>query len=349
MTKIFNIDPNDFEESELREGASILNKGGTVAFPTETVYGIGANALKEEAVKKIFQAKGRPSDNPLIVHIAHQDQLKELAKDINENAKLLIEKFWPGPLTIILNKTEKVPNCTTGGLNTVAIRMPSHRMARQLIGMSKVPVAAPSANISGKPSPTKGKHVVKDLENRVDGIICGGDVQIGLESTVIDATGEVPTILRPGGVTKEEIEEALNMEIKVDPAIEGYFKKDLTPKSPGMKYTHYSPEAQVVMVIGHLEDTTKKIRELKKEAVSQGKKVGIMCTDETKDKYDGLVYSMGSRKKISTIALNMFHVLRLFDETDVDMIFAEGIESTHLGSAIMNRMTKAAGYNIIKC
>ncbi|MCT4592754.1 MAG: L-threonylcarbamoyladenylate synthase [Anaeromicrobium sp.] len=349
MTKIFNIDPRNFKDCELEESAKILNEGGTVAFPTETVYGIGANALEEEAVKKIFEAKGRPSDNPLIVHISKEDQLKELAKDINKNAQLLIEKFWPGPLTIILNKRDKVPNCTTGGLNTVAIRMPSHRLARKLIGLSKVPVAAPSANISGKPSPTKGEHVVKDLKNRVDGIICGGHVQIGLESTVIDATGEVPIILRPGGVTKEEIEEALNMEIKVDPAIEGYFKKDLTPKSPGMKYTHYSPEAQVVIVTGNLEDTAKKIIELKKDAIEEGKKVGIMCTDETKEKYDGLVYSMGSRKKISTIALNMFHILRLFDETDVDIIFAEGIESAHLGSAIMNRMTKAAGYNIIKC
>ncbi|MCT4607166.1 MAG: L-threonylcarbamoyladenylate synthase [Marinisporobacter sp.] len=346
-TKVYEIDPKAIDEEILKVPAKVLKNGGTVAFPTETVYGLGANALDEKAVKKIFQAKGRPSDNPLIVHISKIEEIIPLVKEIPENAKKLMGKFWPGPITIILKRSHRIPDVITAGLDTVAIRMPSHPIANKLIEKSQVPVAAPSANLSGKPSPTKAEHVIHDLKGKVDVIISGGSCDVGLESTVVDMTGEWPMILRPGGITKEDLEEIFE-KVEVDKAIEEG-NRDLIPKSPGMKYTHYSPKAEVVIVEGNIEETVKEIQKLKKEKEKIGLRVGILCTDETKVLYEeGVVISMGSRKEVTTIANNLFAALRLFDEKDVDRIYAESIDRKFLGHAVMNRMIKAAGYNVIK-
>ncbi|WP_207707404.1 L-threonylcarbamoyladenylate synthase [Crassaminicella thermophila] len=347
QTKIFEIDPENIQKDGLVFAAETLKNGGTVAFPTETVYGLGANALDQEAVKKIFEAKGRPSDNPLIVHIAKLEDLKYLVKEIPQNAKKLMARFWPGPLTIIFKRSLKVPDIITAGLDTVAIRMPSHPIAKTLIQMAGVPIAAPSANLSGKPSPTQGEHVIKDLKGKVDAIISGGSCNVGLESTVVDVTEDVPMILRPGGVTKEQLEEVLG-QVKVDKAIEeGH--EHLIPKSPGMKYTHYSPQADVVIISGNIDEVVEHIKKLKEEKENKGFRVGIMCTDETKENYkDAVILSMGSRKNLASIANNLFAVLRRFDEEGVDIIFAESIEQKFLGHAVMNRMVKAAGYNVIK-
>ncbi|MBF8983747.1 threonylcarbamoyl-AMP synthase [Lutibacter sp. B2] len=347
-TKIFEIDDLSTSKDKIKEAADLLIKGGTVAFPTETVYGLGANALDEEAVAKIFKAKGRPSDNPLIVHISKIEQLYELVESVPPIAEKLIERFWPGPITLIMKKSNNVPDIITAGLDTVAIRMPSHAIAKEIIDMAKLPIAAPSANLSGKPSPTKASHVIKDLNGKVDGIVSGGSSQVGLESTVLDITLEIPMILRPGGITKEDLEQVLE-RVEIDPGIEGVTSDDVTPRAPGMKYTHYSPQADVIIVSGKVDEIVPKIIELTKQKQKEGKKVGIMCTDETKNKYmNGIVYSMGSREKIETIATKLFDTLRQFDEEDVDLIFAEGIDRKSVGHAIMNRMIKAAGYNVIK-
>ena len=347
-TKIFEMNDLSTNKDKIKEAADLLIKGGTVAFPTETVYGLGANALDKEAVAKIFKAKGRPSDNPLIVHISKIEQIYELVESVPPIAEKLIENFWPGPITLIMKKSKKVPDIITAGLDTVAIRMPSHPIAKEIIDKAKLPIAAPSANLSGKPSPTKASHVIKDLNGKVDGIVSGGSSQVGLESTVLDVTTEIPMILRPGGITKEDLEKVLE-EVEVDPGIEGRTSSDATPRSPGMKYTHYSPQADVIIVSGKVEEIIPKIIELTREKQKQGKKVGIMCTDETKDNYmDGVIYSMGSRENMKTIAAKLFDTLRQFDEEDVDLIFAEGIDQKSVGHAVMNRMIKAAGYNVVK-
>ncbi|QXM07377.1 L-threonylcarbamoyladenylate synthase [Crassaminicella indica] len=346
-TKVYEIDPKAIDEAQLEASAQVLRSGGTVAFPTETVYGLGANALDEKAVKKIFEAKGRPSDNPLIVHISKLNELDALVEEIPPNAKKVMERFWPGPITIILKRTDKIPDVITAGLDTVAIRMPSHPIANKLIEMAGVPVAAPSANLSGKPSPTKAEHVIHDLKGKVDVIISGGNCDVGLESTVVDMTGNIPMILRPGGVTKEHLEEIFE-KVEVDKAIEEG-NQALTPKSPGMKYTHYSPQAEVIILEGDMESVVKAIHKLQEEKEAQGLRVGIMCTDETKKLYkNGVVISMGSRKDLATIANHLFAVLRQFDAAGVDIIYAEGVEQKLLGHAVMNRMIKAAGYHVVK-
>lgn len=347
-TMLIDIDKDNINVDKLRHAAEILRRGGTVTFPTETVYGVGANALDEDAVRKIFEAKGRPSDNPLIVHIAKYEDLDELVLEIPQNAEKIIKEFWPGPLTLIFNKSSMVPKIITGGLDTVAIRMPEHPIAKLLIELAEVPVAAPSANLSGKPSPTKEKHVKDDLMGRVDAIICGGDTAVGVESTVLDITSNVPMILRPGGVTKEDLQKIIG-RVEIDPAIEGTPKKHLIPKSPGMKYTHYSPNADVVLLRGELKDIVKNIEKIRRDKEENGCRVGIMATDETKYKYEGgTVISLGSRNNLETVASNLFKVLREFDERDVDIILAEAFEEKGLGQAIMNRLIKAAGYNIIR-
>ncbi|WP_432667660.1 L-threonylcarbamoyladenylate synthase [Wukongibacter baidiensis] len=347
-TMIVDIDKENIDIDKLSYGAEILRGGGTVIFPTETVYGLGANALDEDAVKKIFKAKGRPSDNPLILHIAKYEDLKQLVLEIPQNAERIINEFWPGPLTLIFNKSSIVPTIATGGLDTVAIRMPAHPIAKSLIELAEVPVAAPSANLSGKPSPTKEKHVKSDMMGRVDAIICGGDAAVGVESTVLDITSDVPMILRPGGVTKEDLERVIG-RVDVDPAIEGTQKKHLIPKSPGMKYTHYSPNADVILLSGDLDNIVKNIEEIRREKEEKGYRVGIMATDETKHKYEGgIVISLGSRDNLETVASNLFKVLREFDERNVDVILGETFVEKGIGQAIMNRLIKAAGYNIIK-
>lgn len=344
-TKVININEESIEDKSLELAAESLRRGGLVAFPTETVYGLGANALDEKAVGSIFKAKGRPSDNPLIVHISSRDQLCELVSEIPKEAEEIMEKFWPGPLTLIFKKTDKVPFITSGGLETVAIRMPDNRIALKLIEKSGLALAAPSANTSGRPSPTRAQHVLEDLDGKIDLLIDGGKTGVGLESTVLDLTGDFPTILRPGGVTHEDLLKTLP-RVEYDLALETD-KADMVPKSPGQKYRHYSPRAKMEIFSGHLEEVIDEINAKINIYTESGIKVGVMASDETIDKYNTKnLISMGSRKDLQTIALNVFHVLREFDKLDVDLILSEGVEETGIGKAIMNRMKKAAGGNI---
>ncbi|WP_352419512.1 L-threonylcarbamoyladenylate synthase [Proteiniborus sp.] len=341
-TKIQRISPSHPELNKIKEAAEIIKGGGTVAFPTETVYGLGANALDETAIEKIFLAKGRPQDNPLIVHISSIAQLDDLVENIPEKAYLLMERFWPGPLTLIFNRTNKIPDRITGGLSTVAIRMPNNNIALELIKHSGLPIAAPSANTSGKPSPTNSSHVIHDLSGKIDMIIDGGSTGVGLESTVLDISGDIPTILRPGGVTVEDLLTVLP-EVEYDRAIE-VIDKNIIPKSPGQKYKHYSPNAKMIIVKGSLEEIIQKTTQLAKEYESKGMDVGIMATKQTYYKYKNEnTLIVGDRDFLETIAANLFNVLREFDETNVDIIIAEGVEEKGIGKAIMNRMKKAAG------
>ena len=343
-TMISSIDINDIDIEELKKQAKLLSEGKTVIFPTETVYGLGANALDENAVKKIYEAKGRPSDNPLIVHIYKKEEIYDLANDVNKNAQIVMDKFWPGPITIILNKKEIVPNTTSGGLNTVAIRMPSHKIAREIIKQAGVPIAAPSANISGRPSPTKAQHVKEEMDGRVSGIVLGGDSNFGLESTVLDLTGKVPMILRPGSITKEDLEEVLEKVI-LDPSL-AKKEDNKKAKAPGMKYTHYSPDADVFIVSGENDDVMKKINELIETNNKKGLNTGVMCLEKNKCKYSGKVISLG--KTLEEVASNLFDALREMDKLNIDIIYSEEFETAGLGQAIMNRLLKSAGYKIIK-
>ena len=344
-TKIIKIDENKIDTSLIDEAANIIKSGGIVAFPTETVYGLGANGLDEEAVKNIYKAKGRPSDNPLILHISEIDQLDPLVEEIPELAYACMERFWPGPLTIIFKKSAAIPNIITAGLDTVAIRMPDHKIASELISKAKVPIAAPSANLSGKPSPTKGSHVVEDMMGKIEMIIDGGNTGVGLESTVLDLSTEIPTILRPGGITFEDLTNVIHNVVQ-DGSITN---KEEIPKSPGQKYRHYAPNAEMILYTGDLEKIVKKINSDAKYLIDEGKNVGIMATEETKDNYTlGQVFVSGSREKRETIAHNLFDVLRSFDEANVDIILAEGISLDNIGMAIMNRMVKAASGKVIK-
>lgn len=346
-TLVLTIEGNQQDQDKIQQAAQVLKEGGTVAFPTETVYGLGANGLDPKAVKKIYEAKGRPSDNPLILHIADKEEIKPLVASIPPVAEKLIEAFWPGPLTIIFEKSSIIPKEVTGGLNTVALRMPSHPIAHWLIKETRLPIAAPSANLSGKPSPTKAEHVIQDLTGRVDIIIEGDPSQIGLESTVVDITTPIPTILRPGGITYEDLQNLLG-EVNIDPGILDDLGQQYQPKSPGMKYTHYAPAAPMTMIEGPTKAVVEKINALTKEYQLQGKKVGILATVETKDDYRGdIVLSLGQRDKPQSIASNLFDLLRQFDKEKVDVILAESISSQGIGFAIINRMTKAAGHRII--
>lgn len=345
-TKILKIDPIYPESDNIKEAAEIIIKGGVVAFPTETVYGLGANALDEKAIEKIFTAKGRPQDNPLIVHIGSISQLKELVKSVPEQAHLLMEKFWPGPLTLIFNRTDIIPDRITGGLSTVAIRMPNHNIALELIKQSGLPIAAPSANTSGKPSPTNALHVIHDLSGKIDMIIDGGSTGVGLESTVLDISGDVPTILRPGGITIEDLLTVLP-RVEYDKAIE-VENSNIIPKSPGQKYKHYSPDAKMIIVQGSVDEIIRKTLELLREYESQGLKVGIMATKQTHNAYkNGSILIVGDRNYPETVAANLFYTLRKFDEMKVDIIIAEAVEEKGIGKAIMNRMRKAAGGKIV--
>lgn len=355
-TKIIRIDKEQIDYNLLEEAVNVIKNGGIVAFPTETVYGLGANGLDIKAIEKIFAAKGRPQDNPLILHIYSINQIKELVEDIPDIAKACIKEFWPGPLTILFKKSRKVPEIITAGLDTVAIRMPENKIALELIRLSNTPIAAPSANISGRPSPTSAKHVIEDLSGKVDMIIDGGSTGIGLESTVLDLSGDIPMILRPGGITEEDLKKIIP-NITMDFSI---MKSDenIIPKSPGQKYRHYAPKSEMILFSGEVDNIVEEIIGHTKKYSKMGKKVGIMCTDETTSLYEDfikefntpetLVISLGSRENKETIAHNLFYTLRLFDETNVDIILAEGINLSHLGTAIMNRMMKAASGKIIK-
>ncbi|KUO72947.1 MAG: tRNA threonylcarbamoyladenosine biosynthesis protein [Clostridia bacterium BRH_c25] len=345
-TEVFFLDERSIDSDIIDRAAEIIRSNGTVIFPTETVYGLGANALSGEAVKGIFAAKGRPSDNPLIVHISSMNMLLYLiGSPLSEAAKLLIEKYWPGPLTLIFKKSGKVPYEVTAGLNTVAVRMPDNRIALELINRSELPIAAPSANISGKPSPTLPEHAIDDMQGRVDMILCGSKSRIGVESTVLDLSGDIPVVLRPGGVTVEELESILG-SVGLD---RGSIGGSGVPKAPGMKYTHYAPEADMIIVKGELESIKKKIQELAGENAGKGLKVGVLASDETESYYENCrVLSLGSRTKADVIASNVFEKLREFDKMGVDIIFAEALDEKHMGMAVMNRMNKAAGFNIIE-
>ena len=337
------LDPQKVKDEELAEAAGILRKGGLVAFPTETVYGLGANALDEEAAKKIYAAKGRPSDNPLIAHISAPEELEALAAEIPCFAKRLMELYWPGPLTMVFKKKEIVPYGTTGGLDTVAVRMPSDPIARALIRLAGVPVAAPSANRSGRPSPTTADHVWQDMAGRIEMIIDGGPVGIGVESTIVDVTGPVPVILRPGAITMEMVRDALG-QVEIDPAIVGPIKEGVRPKAPGMKYRHYAPKARMTLVEGEMEQVVRAINHLAREALKQGERVGIICTDETRFCYPaGMIRSVGIRAREETVAHNLYAVLREFDDLEADVIFSESFPDDQIGQAIMNRLSKAAG------
>ena len=348
-TKLIKIeDTKQIKDEELAEAAQILRDGGLVAFPTETVYGLGANALDEAAAKKIYAAKGRPSDNPLIAHISCLEELKPLVAYIPETGRKLAEAYWPGPLTMVFPKSDIVPYGTTGGLDTVAVRMPSDPVANRLIRLAAVPVAAPSANTSGRPSPTTAQHVWQDMEGKIEMILDGGPVGIGVESTIVDVSGDVPTLLRPGAITMEMLRETVG-RVEIDPAIQAPPSADLRPKAPGMKYRHYAPHADLQLVEGETDKVVETINALVQEKLAEGKKVGVICTDETKARYpQGEVRSVGLRAKEETIAHNLFAVLREFDDLDVDCIYSESFSKDHLGQAIMNRLTKAAGYHVLK-
>ena len=340
-TLVFKSGDQDFEAG-LNQAADIIREGGTVAFPTETVYGLGADALNADAVLKIFKAKGRPADNPLIVHIASKEQCYELAEEISADAIKLMDKFWPGPLTLILKAKNIVPEVTTGGLDTVGLRMPENPVALELISRSKRPIAAPSANTSGSPSPTTARHVIQDLDGKIDAILDGGAAEIGLESTVVDMTGKVPTILRPGHVTEEDIKECVG-----DVTI-GYKDRTLEDgeiaRSPGMKYTHYSPKTKVILIEGDVEDVRKAIAEVVSDCHREGERVGIFVTDETAESVKAdETYSLGKRNVPSQAARSIFMGLRHLDSTNIDLIVVDGtLNKEGIGAAVFNRLRKAA-------
>ncbi|MBQ1275144.1 MAG: threonylcarbamoyl-AMP synthase [Cellulosilyticum sp.] len=342
METIIISDTND-----LQQAAEILRQGGLVASPTETVYGLCANALNEDAVKNIYKAKGRPSDNPLIVHIADLSMLQPLVTEVSPIAKTLMERFWPGPMTLVFKASSLVPKVVTGGLDTVAVRFPSDPTITNLIRTSGLPLAAPSANTSGKPSPTNFSRVYEDLNGKIDCIIQGGDSQFGVESTVIDTTGEIATILRPGGITFEMLEEALG-KVMMDPALGHKLKEGEVPKAPGMKYTHYAPNAKVILVRGEQDKVIEKINELVKTQQALGQKVGVMATDETLSYFKAdTVYSVGTENDPRTIAAQLFEVLRKYDDAKMDIVYSLAFKTTGIGQAIMNRLEKSAGYHFI--
>lgn len=350
METLFRVIGKDKKENTetFQTASQILREGGLVAFPTETVYGLGGNALDKQASLKIYAAKGRPSDNPLIIHIADIKELNELCVDIPRTAYLLAEKFWPGPLTLVMKKHKKVPYTTTGGLDTVAVRMPNHPTALRLIKKSGILIAAPSANLSGRPSPTSAAHVLQDLNGRIDMIIGDGEGDIGIESTIVDLTGKIPMILRPGYITKEMLSEVLG-QVLIDPAVEQGGQCIEKPRAPGMKYRHYAPKGEMVIVEGADERAVvNKINSLVRDKRLQGVKTGILATERTKGSYRAdYVISVGNREDEHVISSRLFDVLRSFDDLGVAYIVSESFPRRNVGYAIMNRLSKAAGGRII--
>lgn len=346
-TIIEKVDPEHIDTDVMEQAGKLIAEGELVAFPTETVYGLGGDALDPDASRKIYAAKGRPSDNPLIVHIADFDDMKRVAREVPEQAKKLADAFWPGPLTMIVWKSDAVPEATTGGMQTVAVRMPNHPVALELIRRSGCLIAAPSANTSGRPSPTEAQHVAEDLSGKIAMILDGGPVGIGIESTIIDLTEEQPMILRPGYITPEMLSEVLQEEVVIDP---GIIAADDTrkPKAPGMKYKHYAPKAEMIIVDGAQDAVIDKINELTAAKRAEGKKVAVIATDETKDRYDAqVILSMGKRADEDAIAQHLYKILRKCDELDVGEIYSECFQTPRIGQAIMNRLLKAAGHTVI--
>lgn len=346
-TEIVKIDEEQIDQEAIARAGEILKRGGLVAFPTETVYGLGGDALNENSSRLIYAAKGRPSDNPLIVHITNMEALEKIVTEIPPAARKLAERYWPGPLTMIFHKSNAVPLATTGGLDTVAVRMPSHKTARAMIDAAGGYIAAPSANRSGRPSPTVARYVIEDLDGLVDMIIDGGEVNIGLESTIIDLTGEVPTILRPGYVTQDMLTETLGL-VDVDRTILDANSRQ-APKAPGMKYRHYAPKGNLSIVEGEPERVVSYINERISALQKEGRKTGVIATDETVARYHGDdIKSVGSRRDEEVIARHLFRILREFDDDNVEVMFTESFETAGIGQAIMNRLLKAAGHQVIQ-
>ena len=351
-TEYVTISEDAPESEAMQRAGRIIRRGGLVAFPTETVYGLGADALNEEAAAKIYAAKGRPSDNPLIVHIADMDDLYRIAADVPETALRLADAFWPGPLTMIFNKKEIVPDTTTGGLSTVAVRFPSNRIAAALIRESGGFIAAPSANRSGRPSPTTAEHCRQDLDGRVDMIIDGGQVGIGLESTIIDVSRERPELLRPGFVTTRMLEDVVS-RIDRDPSLDRTSVPDPAentpgPRAPGMKYRHYAPKGEMILVDGSVANRERYIRESLAAAGREGKRTAVICPDEDAERFEAdMVFTCGKRGDSLSAARMLFSLLRACDDRGADVIFAEAVSLDGIGDAVMNRMRKAAGYRII--
>lgn len=342
------VDPLNPDPEVIEEAARILLRGGLVAFPTETVYGLGANALDAKAVAGIFEAKGRPPDNPLILHVACRGQVNSLTESFPGPAKMLMNVFWPGPLTLVLPVGRTVPDEVTAGLPTVAVRMPDHPVALALIRAAGVPVAAPSANISGRPSPTTAEHVLQDLDGRIEAVLDGGPTGVGVESTVVDLTTPVPLILRPGGVAPEELREVLGAVEVESVSKAGSFSGE-KPRSPGMKYAHYAPRAPLLLVEGRPETVAAKIIELAGEQQAMGKRVGILSYAGSQDFSSvGEVVLAGYRDKPETVAAELYAALRRFNEMGVDLILAEGLEENGVGLAVMNRLRKAAGNRVLR-
>jgi len=348
-TIILKVNPENPAPSKIKMAAKIIQKGGLVAFPTETVYGLGADSLNSTAILTLFEAKKRPLDNPPIVHVASQTEVYRLTQDVSKKAEVLMKAFWPGPLTLVFKRSNIIPTVTVAGLETVAIRMPKHKVALALIKASACPIAAPSANLAGKPSPTNANHVYEDLNGRIDAIIDGGPTNIGVESTVVDLSIDPPMLLRPGGVTFEALKQVIN-EVKLHPFVEA--KKELpieNIRSPGMKHRHYAPKAELILIEGNLSSVTNKIQELAEEYTHKGLRVGILATDETETSYKAdVVRSLGSRSILAVAAQNLFRLLREIDAENVDVIIVESVSSEGIGLAIMNRLRKASGYHIIK-
>jgi len=344
-TKLWKMAADKPNIAMLEEAAYFLRQGETIAFPTETVYGLGANALNPEAVKKIYYAKGRPSDNPLIVHVCDEKQVENLVSCVSAQARQLIKKFWPGPLTLVMPKSNIVPSIITAGLDTVALRMPFHPVALKLIEKARLPIAAPSANTSGKPSPTTAQHVLEDLNGKIAGIIDAGKAGVGVESTVLDLSTSIPTILRPGGVTREELIAEIGF-VNLDAALKDL---EVKPRSPGMKYIHYSPEADVIIVKGTTEKIAEKMKKVISEENADKKKIGLMISQDIyKIIFNDLsknisVQILGERDNLAQITANLFDMLRKFDQLKVEVIYAESFSETGIGAALMNRLYKAAG------
>ena len=321
--------------------AQIIKDGGLVAIPTETVYGLGANGLSETAVGKIFAAKGRPQDNPLILHIADAKQMEDLCHDVPEAAYTLAEKFWPGPLTIVLPARDCVPKRTTGGLDTVAVRCPDNEVTRQIIRLAGVPVAAPSANISGKPSTTTAQHVLHDHDGRIEAVVDGGSCRVGVESTIVDLTGDRPRLLRPGGVTPEELMEVLG-DLVIDKAVTAQIDKDAVVKAPGMKYKHYAPDCDVVIVSGNREKAAEYIR----SHFEAGDRV--LCFEEELPLYEGCApLAYGREEAVETLSAGLFAALRELDEAGIARVYARCPVGGGVAYAVQNRLKKAAAFRII--
>lgn len=343
------VDSQTLDLRKVRVAADIIKKGGLVAFPTETVYGLGADALNPRAVMNLFEAKQRPLDNPPIIHICNAGDVSKLVKEVSDTAKRLMETFWPGPLTLIFHRSEVVPSVTVAGLDTVAIRMPKHNVALALIKESGCPIAAPSANLAGRPSPTSAEHVIADLDGRVDAVLDAGPTSIGVESTVLDLTADTPQILRPGGTPYEALQEVLG-RVELSPfAVADRPLPAEKVRSPGIKHKHYAPKADVVVVEGALSDVVRSVKKLAGSYAERGCRVGILCTDESMGGYKAdVVRSLGSRGDLVGVARSLFRLLREFDAEGVDVIVAESVPAEGLGLAVMNRLRKASGYHIIK-